>query len=96
MKNIKPWVSALLLACAANTRADCIMNAKSATKFQILDNHTILLSGGLSGAILIKSFAFFQVTSQVSVLKDDFCDFESSVLYVDGEVIDAQQVKHIN
>lgn len=72
---------------------DCILNAKSKTSYVILDSHTILLKGGIGKDILIKSFAFFYATSQVTVLKDSFCDYESAVLYVDGQVIDAQQVK---
>ncbi|MGQ7939142.1 hypothetical protein [Paraburkholderia sp. D1E] len=85
----------LAISCALPAYADCVIGAKGATKYQVLDNHTILLSGGISGSILIKSFTFFTSSSQVAVLKDDFCDFEDAVLYVDGETVDAQQVKQI-
>jgi hypothetical protein len=71
--------------------AGCAYNAKMSNQFKVLDNHTILLSG--SGRdILIKSFTFFNFTSQVTILKDNFCDFESNVLYVDGQTVDIQQV----
>ncbi|MBB3257680.1 hypothetical protein F4827_002545 [Paraburkholderia bannensis] len=92
---MKKMVVAWLLVIAATAHADCVLNAKQATNFQVLDNHTILLSGGIAGQILIKSFAFFHPSSRVTVLKDNFCDFESSVLYVDGETVDAQQVKQV-
>lgn len=95
MKRILRLVGVLALTAASHAQADCVLNAKSATKFQLLDNHTILLSGGISGSILIKSFAFFSPGSQVTVLKDNFCDFEEAVLYVNGETVDAQQVKQL-
>lgn len=82
--------------CATAAHADCVVGAKSETSFRVLDSNTILLSGGYPAQILIKSFSFFSPTSNVSVLKDDFCDFDSNVLYVDGETVDVQQVKEIN
>jgi hypothetical protein len=91
---------AAVVAVAASTlgvpivaTGDCILNAKSKTSYVILDSHTILLKGGIGNDILIKSFAFFNTASQVTVLKDSFCDFETAVLYVDGQTVDAQQVK---
>jgi hypothetical protein len=71
------------------------LNAKSKTAYVVLDEHTILLKGGIGKDILVKSFAFFYSTSRVMVLKDDVCDFEDAVLYVDDEVVDAQQVKNL-
>jgi hypothetical protein len=85
----------LLTSLATTANADCALNAKSKTSFVVLDSHTIILKGGFGKDILIKSFAFFHSSSDVTVLKDDFCDFESNVLYVDGETIDVQQVKNI-
>jgi len=87
--------AAILMGCAVTANAECVVGAQSAITFRVLDTHTIVLSGGPSGAILIKSFAFFNTSSSVSVLKDDFCDFDSNVLYVDGEAVDVQQVKSI-
>jgi hypothetical protein len=87
--------AAAILGCSVTANAECVLGAQEATTFRVLDTHTIVLSGGPSGAILIKSFAFFNSSSNVSVLKDDFCDFDSNVLYVDGEAVDVQQVKAI-
>lgn len=83
--------SALIITGAAD--AGCVLNAKSKTSYVVLDSHTILLKGGIGNDILIKSFAFFYPSSQVTVLKDSFCDYESAVLYVDGEVVDVQKVE---
>ena len=86
---------AMITLFALNSNADCVFGAKSKTSFVILDSNTILLKNGPGKDILIKSFSFFNSGSSVSVLKDSFCDFESAVLYVDGQVVDAQQVKWI-
>ena len=88
-------VIAAYALCVSAAHADCVYGAKSETSFRVLDSNTILLSGGYAGQILIKSFSFFTSVSNVTVLKDDFCDFDSSVLYVDGETVDVQQVKSI-
>jgi hypothetical protein len=87
-------LSALFITKPAT--ADCVLNARSKTSFVVLDIHTIFLKGGLGGAILLKSFGFFYPGSNVTVLKDTFCDFEDGVLYVDGELFDAREVKQVN
>jgi hypothetical protein len=86
-------LTAALLPFGAN--ADCVIGAKMKISFTVLDTHTVMLRGGGGKDILIKTFSFLYSSSQVTVLKDSFCDYESAVLYVDGEVIDAQQVKGI-
>ena len=85
----------ILLTLALDANADCVIGAKSKTNFQIIDSHTILLSGGIGKNIIIKTFSYFTNNSTVTVLKDSFCDYENAVLYVDGDVVDAQQVKSI-
>lgn len=82
-----------MMLAAHLCHAECVLNAKSKVSFQVIDSHTIMLTGGLGKGIIIKTFAFLTSVSKVTVLKDDFCDYESAVLYVDGEVIDVQQVK---
>lgn len=87
-------MAAFLIASSAH--AECVIGAKSKTQFQVLDSHTIMLSGGYGGQIILKSFQFFNSSSQVTILKDSFCDFEDAVLYIDGEPVDVQQVKKID
>ena len=88
-------VAILFAVVGLSAHADCIYGAKSKMSYVVLDSHTILLKGGVGKDILIKSFSFFYSTSQVTILKDSFCDYESAVLYVDGATVDAQQVKWI-
>ena len=97
MIRIVGGICAAMLAIGSSSKAtaDCVYGAKSKTSYVFLDNHTILLKGGYGRDILIKSFSFFYSSSEVTVQKDDFCDYESTVLYVDGETVDAQQVKSI-
>lgn len=76
--------------------ADCVTSARMATGYRVLDSHTIMLLQGSQPTILIKSFSFFMTNSQVSVLKDSFCDYTNAVLYVDGNTVNAQEVKQLN
>ncbi|BCM02930.1 hypothetical protein [Ralstonia pseudosolanacearum] len=86
----------LALLAATTAHADCVVGASLATTFRVLDSHTIVLYSGSTPKILIKTFSFFYASSSVTVLKDSFCDYASAVLYVDGQAVDAQQVKHLN
>jgi len=88
-------IGILSLFIQAEAIADCVYGAKNKTTFVVVDSHTILLKGGAGPNILIKSFSFFYPTSQLTVLKDSFCSYESAVLYVDGNVVDASEVKKI-
>ena len=76
--------------------ADCVYGVKSKTQFQVVDNNTILLTGGYGGSILVKIFCCVYSSSSLTVLKDDFCSYESSALYIDGEVVDVRDVHKIN
>ena len=76
--------------------ADCVVGAKQKTSFTVLDSHTLLLQGGPGPDIIIKTFAFILKTSTVKILKDDFCRYESAVLYIDEEVVDVNKVTKVD
>ena len=76
--------------------ADCVYGAKDKTKFSRLDNHTIILSGVYGSDIMIKTYCFIYSSSELTVLKDNFCSYESDVLYIDGEACDANQVNKLD
>jgi hypothetical protein len=80
---------------AGNAFADCVLNAKTKTQFIVLDSQTIILKGGIGGNILIKVLIPLTTASSVTVLKDNFCSYESAVLYIDGQIVDAQDVKQL-
>ena len=61
----------------------------------ILDDHSVMLRGGYGNDIIVKTYAYLNTSSDITILKDSFCDFESAVLYVSGEVVNANEVKSI-
>ena len=75
-------------------KADCVYGAKGSTSFKVLDSNTIILQGYKN--ILVKTSCFISSTSEVSILKDDFCDYDSNVLYIDGEACDVNQVRNLD
>lgn len=85
-------VLSLTLTC----HADYVTGAKSKTKYQILDSHTILLTGGHGPDILIKTWEFLSKYDTIAVLKDSFGSYDSAVLYVNEKPIDVTQVTKIN
>lgn len=85
------WLMSLTVTARAN--ADCVSGAKSARGFSIVGSNTIILTGVPGGNILLKTFHFFYAGDSITVLKDAFCSFELSVLYVDGEVVDVNEVR---
>lgn len=96
MKSLVTFVSLILLSLSPTCFADCVLGAKDKTGFVVLDSHTIMLKGGYGPDIIIKTFASIYRSSEVSVLKDSFCSYDSAVLYIDGEVADANQVTKID
>ena len=85
----------LILSISTISFADCVYGAKDKTSFVVLDNNSIILKGGYGSDILIKTYCYIYSTSKVQVLKDDFCDYDNSVLYIDGEICDVNQVKNL-
>ena len=83
------------LVTLTSVQADCVYGAKDKTSFQVLDSTTLMLKGGYGSNIIIKTYAYFYSSSDVKVLKDSFCSYENAVLYIDGEVVDAQQVTQL-
>ena len=90
MKNI--FLLIMIIACF-EVKADCVSSAQSKTNFQVLDSHTIMFKGGFGDNFIIKSYSYFNSSPKITILKDSFCDYQAAALYVDGEVIDLQQVK---
>lgn len=76
--------------------ADCVNGAKNTTQFVVLDSNTIMLKGGFGSGIIIKTFSFINTASSITILKDDFCSYDSAVLYIDGNVVDVTQVTKVN
>ena len=95
MKTIAKIVCIFLLTLSTQSFADCVYGAKDKTKFTVLDSHTVILQGGPGSDIIIKTYSFINRSSSITVLKDSFCSYESAVLYIDGEVVDANRVTKV-
>lgn len=95
MKTIAKIICIYLLTLSIPSFADCVYSAKDKAKFIVLDSHTIILQGGPGPDIIIKTYSFINRSSSITVLKDSFCSYDSAVLYIDGEVVDANQVTKV-
>lgn len=91
----KYFLPIILCAISSTSRADCVYGVKDKSKFLILDNHAVLFQGGYGSDVIVKTFCTILKSSELTVLKDDFCSHDSSVLYVDGEVCDAREVTKV-
>ena len=87
---------ASLAASSSPSLAGCVYGAESKDRYVLLDSHTIILQGSFGRDILIKTYAFMNDYSSITVLKDTFCSYESNVLYVDGNLADANQVEFLD
>lgn len=92
MKHLIILLIILLFGIVSN--ADCVYGAKDKTKFKIIDEKTILLTGGYGKDILIKIYDYYTIQSyaRVTVLKDSFCSYDSKVLLIDKRVTDVAEV----
>jgi hypothetical protein len=95
MQLLAGLTTAMAVALASPSFAGCVINAKSKQWFVVLDSHTFVLQGGLGPDILVKTYAFLYRNSQITVLKDNFCSFDSSAIYIDGDLAGLQQVEQI-
>jgi hypothetical protein len=86
----------ILLALTHGAIAGCVYGAEAKSQFVQLDSHTIILKGGFGRDILIKTFAFLNRFSSITVLKDSLCSYESNVLYVDGNLAGVNQVEFLD
>lgn len=89
------YIFTLLFLLILNANADCVYGAKDKTSFTVLDSNSIILSGGYGYNILVKTYSYIYSNSSITVLKDSFCSYEDAVLYIDGGVCDAREVKRL-
>ena len=85
-------LAVLLFSMSCFAIADCVEGARTKTKFNRLNNHTIALTGGYGQAIVIRTTCQIKRNSDVAILLDSFCDSDKAVLHVDGKDCDAEKV----
>jgi hypothetical protein len=85
-----------LMAVPFLAQADCVV-LSSITGYTVSDYHNILIYRGDTPIALIKTFDFISNGSELRLLKDVVCSYDSSVFLLDGnEVIDVNDVKKLN
>lgn len=90
------WVIGFTLVYGiTHAKADCIYGAKTKTNFSMIDSHTAILKGGVGPDLLIKTMDFIYSGSSILVLKDSFCDYDDSAIYIDGNTINLTQVRRL-
>ena len=97
MKNI--FLTTLFLLSFNMVFADCVYSAKEKTSFQILTTGwgaKIFFSGGYGTNFIIELSGSIYSIDELVILKDDFCSYESNVLYIDGEVYDVKSVTKVD
>jgi hypothetical protein len=95
LKTVARIICIYLLTFSIPSFADCVHSAKFKVKFIVLDSHTIILQDGPGPDIIIKTYSFINRSSSITVLKDSFCSYDNAVLYIDGQVVDANQVTKV-
>jgi len=100
LKNImKKILFICILLIPFFTKADCVWDAKEKTTYQVLSTGyggKILFSGGYGKNFIIEVDGYItKYIESVVILKDDFCSWDSDVLYIDDEVFDVKSVEKI-
>lgn len=87
---ILPILLLFTIPCSVN--AECVEGAMTVNKYTRVNSHTIALTGGYDGAIVVRTDCKIKRNSEVEILKDTFCDEDKAVLYIDGKNCDAEKV----
>ena len=79
--------------------ADCVYGAKDKTTFQVLKSGyggKILFSGGYADDFIVEIEGYIpEYIDSVVFLKDEFCSWDSDVIYIDEEVFDVKSVEKV-
>ena len=90
------WFGFLLAVAVAlgssPANADCVAHAQNRDRIEVLDRHTLLLSGRLGPDILVRTFATIKRRSTITIVRNSFCSFATDVLIVDGNLIGVGRV----
>lgn len=89
-------VAGCILTLSSAVQADCVGGARTLKQFKLVDPNTIVLLVDNSPRILIKTLSAINPSSRIVIVKNSFCDFEKGVLAVDGQPVDAAQVKGLH
>ena len=80
---------------------DCVYDAKSKESYRVLETGygpKIYFSGGYGSDFILELDGYVGYTNldEVVMIKDSFCDWESDVILIDGEVYDIKKVTKVD
>ena len=86
---MKNTLFVILFLFTTSLYADCIWGAKDKDTYRVIDTGygaKILFSGGYTNDFIIKidGSIYSKDLEEVYFIKDDFCDWESDVIVIDG------------
>ena len=98
---MKKIILTILLFISYCSDADCVYGAKDKESFRFLETGygaKIYFSGGYSNDFVIEISGSIYNTyiDEIYFIKDDFCDYESDVIVIDGTVYDILSVSEID
>jgi hypothetical protein len=82
------------------TYADCVRGAKDKTEYKVINTGygaEILFSGGYGADFIIEldGSIYYETLDEIYFIKDDFCDWDSDVIVIDGEVFGVKTVSQL-
>ena len=96
---MKKIIIVLFLFNAIQLSADCVWDAKDKTTYKVLKTGyggKILFTGGYGSDFIIEIDGYVSsYIESVIILKDDFCNWDDNVIYIDDEVFDVKSVTKI-
>ncbi len=97
MKNI---LFILVLLISVNSYADCVWDVKDKAEYKVINTGygaKILFSGGYGDdfVIEIEGYVYSETLDEIYFIKDDFCDWESDVIVIEGEVFGVKSVSRL-
>ena len=80
--------------------ADCVWGAKDKTSYKVINTGygaEILFSGGYGADFIIEldGAIYYETLDEVYFIKDNFCDWDSDVIVIDGEVFGVKTVSQL-
>ncbi|AOI92086.1 hypothetical protein [Burkholderia pseudomultivorans] len=88
-------ICAFAMLIANTASAECVVSQSTATHVQVIDSGTLLIYGGAAGHTMMRSLTPLLPGGQFAIGKDSFCDFDSSALFMNGQPILIQEIRHL-
>lgn len=90
----------ILILLPITIKADCIWGAKDKTEYKVINTGygaEIYFSGGYGYDFIIEldGAIYYETLDEIYFIKDDFCDWDSDVIVIEGEVFGVKSVSQL-